>query len=407
MGAIVVLLALSGAGPPDADAGTGRYERELGKALRKQGLDLEKLLRCRTGAERVSCRFRALGTPPGKPSYECEGKAVSSGERWRIRRCGPRLVPLGPESTPLFGYNEDWIKHETTFDLLAASGANVARQTLVWRGHGAPDFAEQFINWDLADRLYAGFLARGIRPVWVLFDYYEPHPGQGVSQPSPTEFDDYARAAARVAQRYPQSAGIEVWNEPNLDSFWNGPDPTAYGALVGMVGAAVDAVNPDMPVVAAGLFPVSNPSFEARDAGEFLRRAYETGGLQAADAIGAHPYPTDEGREGRLENIRALLYEQLKVMSDFGDADKPIWVTETGVSTAGGNGQFTPEQQADALTSAYSMLRRVSNVPVVVFHRFVDAPAVSEVEAGFGVVDSGGVPKPAYCALARLRDRTC
>ena len=152
----------------------------------------------------------------------------------------------------------------------------------------------------------------------------------------------------------------------------------------------------------SSFIPVAEHSFEANDHIEFLRRAYETGGLQAADAIGAHPYPTGGRRVDETENMRVLLYEQLKVMSDFGDGGKSIWVTETGISTAGENQPYSPEQQADELTAMYSMLRRVANLPVVVFHRFVDSNA-SEVESGFGVVNNHGVPKPAYCALAALR----
>ena len=137
---------------------------------------------------------------------------------------------------------------------------------------------------------------------------------------------------------------------------------------------AIKAANPSMPVVTAGLSPHINDDTDAMAYETFLRRAYATGGPQLADAIGTHPYPNRRYVEDFLGNIRVNLFRYLRVMSEFGDRAKPMWVTETGVSNEGDEG-FSPDQQADALARIYTIMRRIDHsIPVVVFHRFFDQP---------------------------------
>lgn len=83
---------------------------------------------------------------------------------------------------------------------------------------------------------------------------------------------------------------------------------------------------------------------------------------------------------------------------------KPIWATETGIANDEG---FSLEQQADALARMYAMFRRIANVPVVVFHRFVDRAGAEGKENSYGVIESNGQPKPAFCAVAAARELPC
>jgi len=56
----------------------------------------------------------------------------------------------------------------------------------------------------------------------------------------------------------------------------------------------------------------------------------------------------------------------------------------------------------------YDLFRRVADVPVLVFHRFSDQPGDSgDKEEGYGVITSDAHPKPAYCAMAAVRERPC
>ena len=86
----------------------------------------------------------------------------------------------------------------------------------------------------------------------------------------------------------------------------------------------------------------------------------------------------------------------------YGDAAKPLWATEFGVSTTGPVA-FDPAAQGRALTELYEMFRRIEGIRLAVVHRFVENPSLAGREGGFGVLSKGLDPKPAFCDLARLR----
>lgn len=209
----------------------------------------------------------------------------------------------------------------------------------------------------------------------------------------------------RIARRYPAAIGVEIWNEPNLSKFWGGPpDPVSYGRMFEQIAPAIRAAVPTMPVITAGLAPHGGIDSAGQDPEAFLRAAYTTGGPQLADAIGAHPYPFRPYGDDFLGAIRTELFGYRQVMAEFGEESEPIWVTETGVANHHG---YSLEQQADALSRIYILFRRIANIPVLVFHRFVDVPVDGPEEATFGVLDPAGEPKPAYCAVAGARDAPC
>ena len=94
-------------------------------------------------------------------------------------------------------------------------------------------------------------------------------------------------------------------------------------------------------------------------------------------------------------------------MQRFNDADKQMWITESGISTAGQDG-YTQAQQADALVRVYNLYRRVVglDIPVVIMHRYQDqAQSGFPNERGYGVFGSNGAPKQSYCALAAARGK--
>ena len=422
MALAVAILALAFA----ATAGAGndndpkysdkRLAKWLKNELRKGGLEPKGVSSCRPkrGRKVMVCKWRAKGVFPGDLPYECAGRAklTVKTKQWDIDPCNnieePRM-PLRDDAAPhpLFGFNEDWVHELGRIGQLPGTGANIARTGLYWDAVQPTGFDVR--NWTLFDGLYHTMLAQGVRPLFVL--YAAPCWAQAGScrqgaHPSPEYYDELADFAARAAQRYPQAAGIEVWNEPNYEIYWGSPpDPQSYGDMLKAVIPAIKAANPSMQVATAGLSPHINDVADAMAYDNFLRRAYATGGPQLADAIGTHPYPNRRYIEDYLGNIRVNLFRYLRVMADFGDEAKPMWVTETGVSNAGDE-DFSYQQQADALSQIYSLMRRIDHeIPVVVFHRFIDQPGdPREKERGYGVLDKDGDPKPSYCAIAAARE---
>jgi polysaccharide biosynthesis protein PslG len=424
--AVSALIALTGLFALTAAAGADddpkytddRLKKMVKNELRDLGLSPKGVSSCRPklGGKVLVCKWRAKGLWPGEVAYECKGKAklVVRGKKWKIDPCINLIEPMVPllpfpGPHPTFGYNEDWHHQPGKLDMLAGGGGEIARTGMFWDAVEPQNPTQR--NWPTFDSLYSQMLARGIRPLWVLQAapcWAQPGSCDPGSHPAPEYYDEFAQFAVRVAQRYPQSLGLEVWNEPNYRPYWHGdPDPDAYGQMFDVVESAVHQAVPQMTVITAGLSPNINNDNDAMAYEGFLRQAYATGGLGGADAIGAHPYPNRRYSEDYLGNIRINLYRYLRAMNEFGDGGKPIWVTETGTSTEGDDG-MNAEQQADALAKMYTQFRRIENIPVVIFHRFMDQPGASKInERGFGVVNGDGDPKPSYCSVAAAREHPC
>lgn len=115
---------------------------------------------------------------------------------------------------------------------------------------------------------------------------------------------------------------IKLWNEPNNLSHWDfllDPGWSIFGAMVRDAAGAIRATGCDVPLVLGGISPI--------DAG-FLRRMRELGVLDAVDVLAVHGFPLDWNLWS-LDEWPAKLSE---VRAEFG---KPVWITETGVSSFG------------------------------------------------------------------------
>ncbi len=177
--------------------------------------------------------------------------------------------------------------------------------------------------------------------------------------------------------------------------------------LLRTTAAAVDLVEPEMPVVASGLSPIERATDEQVPWKTYLDVAIADGGLDGVDAIAFHPYARLARGDDPGVAVGALVDEVRAFLDERGAEDLPLWITEVGLSTAG-DPPLTGEQQATGLVAIVEELE-ARGIPVVIVHRLVDEsnPAFP-LEAGFGVVEAGGgALKPAYCALAALRGVPC
>ncbi|CAN5580601.1 hypothetical protein BH10ACT11_BH10ACT11_08070 [soil metagenome] len=426
--ALLLTLAVGvlAAGPADAGkAQNALRAKSLNKQLRKQGLDPVHSL-CipdqRGGGVVFSyrCSWQAKGRWTGSVPYRCYGKAgyVVEKKAWTIDPCvnkiGPR-IPLAPKplARPMFGFNDDWGVRPGKLTDLKKIGAGVARQNLWW---GGIETTPGRYDWTHYDDLYRKMEAAGIRPLWVLLGapcWAQPNPagcsaGHTQLRPTPANYDELADFAAAAAARYPDAVGMEVWNEPNFAPFWGGaPDPDSYSQMLSAVASAMS--DSPMPVISGGLSPHGDgkSTATAMDQTMFLRKMFEDGAAQMADGIGTHPYPSTRQPGRIVDQLRARMGDLRETMAEFGAEDMPLWVTEVGVSTVGTD-KLSSKEQGKALADIYKTLRRVRQVPLVVFHRFVaGSKASGDREPGFGVLDPKGHRKPAFCMVARALGKRC
>jgi GH35 family endo-1,4-beta-xylanase len=220
-----------------------------------------------------------------------------------------------------------------------------------------------------------------------------------------------------------------MWNEPNVHARSKAPEPGEFwtGSLneyldllrAGYEGA--HAADPGCNVLNGGLADVVWAEGEA-DLITALTQLYDPngdgdardGGRPFFDTLNVHTYqpgaPDANWYKERLEVI-------LQVMTRFGDAQKPVWITETGYgsvsspsTSAGVPGRVvyvSEETQADAVrlifetSSAYPQVKRVFWWSLRDYYS--DASANNEaMEAHYGLLRANFSPKPAYLVYGQL-----
>ena len=115
---------------------------------------------------------------------------------------------------------------------------------------------------------------------------------------------------------------VMLWNEPNNKSHWDfeiDPEWTTFGSMVKLASDAIRSERPGLPRVLGGISPI-DPAFMANMGRQ--------GVLDHVDVVAVHGFPLDWNHwqihewPSKLDEIRAV-------------TDKPIWISEIGVSTFG------------------------------------------------------------------------
>lgn len=390
-------------------------QEELWDLLIGAGLKPTAILNGKFEKGVYSFEWRAEGTREGGVPYRCKdvAKYTKKTKEWDLGGCANELEeaePLLPEdqaSTPIFGFNDDWIQQGkySRLGLATDIGTQVIRFVVDW---SIAEPQPNVYNFGPYDVVIQDMLAAGVRPFFVPLGTPCWAQGEGnrtacssVVPPDGDHLDDYADFMGELAARYPQAFAIEIWNEPNWEPYY-APKPNAafYARMVREAAARINQLAPDIPIVTAGLSPLANsqPDGSRIAFDQFLREVFDAGGIGPhVDAIGTHVYFGDV--DDHALNMRQQIGRLRKVMSANGAGSLPIWVTEYGISST----EETDEDgQARILVELYNTFRRLSNIPVVIVHRFFE----SETDIGQGIdhrgiVRANGDPKPAYCALGR------
>ena len=221
-----------------------------------------------------------------------------------------------------------------------------------------------------------------------------------------------------------------MWNEPNVQqagkqplpgNFWFG-SLDAYIQLLRAGYEGAHAADPDCNVLNGGLADVAWKPGEA-DLATAVERLYhpngdgnsDDGGRPYFDTLNVHTYQEGESSaKWYQERIEAVQ----RIMLRYGDADKKIWVTETGYGSYNAADVRDPavlestqylneDQQAEAIHTVFETLAAYPQVERVFWWSlrdyFVDTTLENTVmEAHYGLLRTNYLPKPAYLELARL-----
>ena len=169
---------------------------------------------------------------------------------------------------------------------------------------------------------------------------------------APARAADVGALAGALARRYGRSGSFwrlhpeldprpvvdyELWNEPNLGTFWCPvPDPERFAAVADAAADAILAADPRATLTLGGLAAIrrttiSGPGNAQMSSLEFLRRMLAERPRLAGklDTIGVHAYGA--GPAGVLEGLA----DQRRAVDRAGLAGKPLSFNETGWYTSG------------------------------------------------------------------------
>ncbi|HYZ32189.1 MAG TPA: beta-xylosidase [Crenalkalicoccus sp.] len=186
-----------------------------------------------------------------------------------------------------------------------------------------------------------------------------------------------------------------IWNEPNNKSHWDpevDPGWRRFAEMAILAGQAIAAETPGLPRVLGGISPI-DPTF--------IRLMTGLGVLDHLDVVAVHGFPLDwnlwsiHDWPAKLEEIRAV-------------TEKPVWVSEVGVSSFGAE-----EVQEWGLRRTAELL--TGRAPRIHWYSLYDLPRGweattrhKEAEGSsyyrhfyMGLLREDGSPKPALEAFAR------
>jgi hypothetical protein len=221
-------------------------------------------------------------------------------------------------------------------------------------------------TWWRYDELIDAARARGFRVLGTLA--YAPQWARSAActqdfHCEPRDVQEYAAWAQATVERYSGRVGHwEIWNEPNIPSFWRPqPNVSRYTALLRAAYPRIKAADPSAVVLAGATSPAPDDGMSI-DEVSFIRGVYGAGGRGSFDAWSHHPYthPAPPGNPhpdcawyqmyGANPSIRGT-------MAANGDTGKQLWGTEYGVPTAGQPNSVPEQTQAQWVTDAYRLWR--------------------------------------------------
>ncbi len=276
-------------------------------------------------------------------------------------------------------------------------------------------------NWTKIDYLYDKLLAMGIKPFVELgftpeamktsdnsIFYWKGN----TSHPDHAQWAPLVDAFVRhLQQRYGRDEVrtwfFEVWNEPNLDGFWEKADQPAYFALYDLTARTIKAIDPQLRV--------GGPSTAgAAWVPEFLAHTQKSGA--AVDFITTHTYGVDGGfldENGKGDtklsaSDDAIVGDVRKVRREIEASylpKLPLYFTEWSTS-------YTPRDPVhDAYLSAPYILSKLKGsegqLQGMSYWTYSDlfeepGPPTAPFEGGFGLMNPQGIRKPAWFAYKYL-----
>lgn len=233
-------------------------------------------------------------------------------------------------------------------------------------------------DWVRADRIVQTAATNGLQlvPVLVFAPAWAAHYPTDVPRA-----DDWSRFVRAIVSRYCGTIHYwELWNEPDLHTYWRGTERQYVSSVLVPGYAAVKTMDPSAHVV---LGAPHNANMK------WLQGIFAFGGGASFDIMSWHEYRNGSAIAASGQLIQALLRVHRQ-------AHKPLWLGEFGLQ------QEAPEDAGQVLHMQSVLLAEHSPIALAFWYSLRDdivytcCPPQVVKEAHWGVVQRDGTPKRAF-----------
>lgn len=286
------------------------------------------------------------------------------------------LLALAPPAAQAYlpegfvGVSPQSASNSKDFALMREAGVTSVRLPMFWFAIQPQDPTIAEPDWSGYDREVGLAAEAGIRVmpfVWGSPEWVAPRQGDLPVKSSWQRFgwSSFLRAAV---ERYGPRGSFweenpelpflpihrwEIWNEENIVTFADQPEPANFAALIRISGRILHRADPDAQVIIGGFFgrPLQIPPNIA--AGDFLSRIYRARNVKRYfDGVALHPYVA------RAQAMAAQIRNLRRIMRIHNDSATPIYVTELGWGSDSGPSRWERglQGQAQQLSRAFAIL---------------------------------------------------
>lgn len=239
-------------------------------------------------------------------------------------------------------------------------------------------------RWEVPDIIINEIVAAGLEP-FPIFGYnsaWDPDH----SPATPEAREEFGRFVSALVTRYRDRVTCwEAWNEPDTPPFWvPAAVPQDYRDLLEVIAREARKADPNVKIVGMG---TAGPNYS------FIESVYRAGAAPFFDILSYHHY-SDEKTEAVLEYELRRIRD---IMTRYGDEDKPIWITELGLTTGPSHvmGAMTLEDQAEWIFKKFLIAMSQDVGRIYYFKQQEDDPTKNP-DGLWGLLDHTGEPKPSW-----------
>jgi len=286
------------------------------------------------------------------------------------------LMAIAPSAAPAYlpqgfiGVSPQSAANSADFKLMDEAGVESVRLPVYWFQVQARPPTVADADWSGFDREVGLAAESGIRVmpfVWGSPEWVAP---QAIDLPVKSSWQrwGWTKLLREAAGRYGPNGSFwkdnpdlpflpirrwEIWNEENIVTFAERPEPAAFARLIRISGRILHRADPGAEVILGGLFgrPLQVPPNVG--SGDFLSRFYRARNVKRYfDGVALHPYVARARAMGaQLENLR-------RIMRVHNDGATPLYVTELGWGSRGGPTRWERglQGQANQLSQSFAML---------------------------------------------------